>query len=259
MRSTKEYRSQLEAAYILLEGDTTTLEKFEKIKSLIGGINPDLDKKLAAVTSSLNHLKALWNTDVIHFATHSLREKTPREKKRKKALLLFIASWRSLKSEVARVQGYYQESASDPGATASAVAKTGLFAKGPFGVITFAAVAIVGVGLLLRQASTTIEISNKGCAPLSVPAELPFKLPGLRLPSSPIVSGVPASATLPALTVDVHSTNSAITATIFGQSGSYSLPRGVTNISFDGTPLLGTTTTLKLSTSKSHSLVISCN
>lgn len=257
MRSTKEYRSQLEAAYILLEGDTTTLEKFEKIKSLIGGINPDLDKKLAAVTSSLNHLKALWNTDVIHFASHSLPATTPKEKKRKKALLLFITSWKSLKSEVKRVQGYYETSTVNPVSTTGAVVKTGLFAKGPFGVITLAAIAVVGVGLLLRQATTIVLIENRGCAPLSIP-QLPYKIPGFELPSSSIPPGTPVPVTLPALSVEVYTTSSTISATILGKTGSYSLPSRVTDVRFDGNSLLNTSTTLKLATAESHTLLIQC-
>ncbi len=257
MRSTKEYRSQLEAAYILLEGDSTSLEKFEKIKSLISGINPDLDKKLAAATSSLNHLKALWNTDVIHFASHSLPATTPKEKKRKKALLLFIASWKSLKSEFMRIQGYYETSTVNPASTTAVVVKTGLFAKGPFGLITLAAIAVVGVGLLLRQATTTVTIENSGCPPLTVP-ELPYKIPGLLLPASPITAGTSAAAKLPALSVAVRASSSTISATILGQTGIYSLPARVTDVRFDGNSLLNTSTTLKLATAESHTLLIQC-
>lgn len=256
---TKQHRTQLEAAYVLLEGDTTTLEKFEKIKSLLMGINPGLDKKLDAAASALNHVKAAVSADVIHLTGHALPELTPADKKRKKALLLFITSWRSLKNEVKKVQGYYggAEDDSTTQVTAASVAKTGLFAKGPFGLITLSAVAVVGVGLFLRQATTTVTIENVGCPPLTVP-ELPFKIPGLHLPESPITPGAPASAKLPALSVDVRASSSTISATILGQTGSYSLPSHVADVRFDNASLLNQTTELKLGSSRTHSLVIEC-
>lgn len=258
MSSTKQLRTQLEAAYTLLQGDTTTLEKFEKLKTLLLGINPSLDKKLLAAGASLNHLQAAFNADIIHLTGHALPELTPADKKRKKLLLLLIASWKSLKSEVAKVQGYYTQSVEGSGSTAASIAKTALFAKGPFGLITLAAVAIVGVGLFLRHATATVNIQNLGCPPLTVPRELPFKIPGLSLPDSPIVSGTPSSATLPALTIGVRASSSSVTATILGQTGTYTLPGRTKDVVFDGKSLLNQTTELKLSSSRTHSLVIEC-
>jgi hypothetical protein len=182
--SVKQIRGQLESAYTLLTEDTTTLEKIEKLKPLLMGINPTLDQKLDAVMAHVAHLKAAFGGDLIHLASHTLPAKTESDKKRKKALLLFITSWKSLKSEVKRIQGYlpakagYDESLENSASTAGSVAKTGLFAKGPFGLITLAAVAVVGVGLLLRGVTTTVTIENTGCPQLlSHPSSFP--IPGL--------------------------------------------------------------------------------
>jgi hypothetical protein len=257
---SKQHRTQLEATYVLLEGDTTTLEKFEKIKSLLLGINPTLDAKLTQAGKALSHVKAAVAGDIIHLTGHALPELTPEDKKRKKALLLFVSSWRSLKSEVGKVRGYYESSTTNAASTSTAgsVAKTALFAKGPFGIITLAAVAIVGVGLLLRQATTTVSIENVGCPPIMVPAQLPFPIPGLKLPTSPIIAGVPSTATLPTLPIAVRAVGSTISATIFGQTGSYTLPGRVTDIRFDNASLLNQTTQLKLSSTRAHSLVVEC-
>ncbi len=257
MRSTKELRAQLEAAHTLLGGDTTTLEKIEKLKVLLTGISPALDTKLDAVFKTYSNLKSSLQGDLIHLSVQGLPEVTTEEKKRKKALIVFITSWKTLKSEVSRVQGYYSNSESG-GVSIGSVAKTGLFAKGPFGLITLVAVVIVGIGLLLCSSTTTIEIQNLGCSPLSVPAELPFKIPGISLPTQPIVSGTPGFITIPKLTVSVRSTSSSISATVLGQTGSYSLPARVTSVRFDDQSLLNQNTTLRLGDSSNHHLTIEC-
>ena len=68
MQSTRQFRTQLEAAYVLLEGDTTTIEKIEKLKVLLTGINPSLDSKLDAVSKTYNHIKSSFQGDVIHLS-----------------------------------------------------------------------------------------------------------------------------------------------------------------------------------------------
>lgn len=248
--STKKYRAQLEAAYTLLEGDTTTLAKFEKIKTLVSGISPALDAKLSAASKALAHLKAVQNLDVIHFATGALPDKTPEGKKRKKALVLFISTWKSLKSEVARVKGY--------SVGVSSAAKTATFAKGPFGLVTLAAVAIVGVGIFLKNATSDLTIENIGCPPMVVP-KIPLEIPGLKLPESPIIPGNPVTATLPALSAEITVTKTLLTATALGQTGSYVLPAGTKDVRFDNLSLIGKTTTLKLTSSSPHTFVIECN
>lgn len=257
---TRSYRTQLQAAYELLTEDTASLEKLEKLKTLLSGINPSLDKKLDRVFGTYGHLKAAWKGDVIHLSAHGLAETTPEDKRRKKLLLLFIGSWGSLKSEVKRVQGYYSQSSADPiGKTAAAsTAKTLFFAKGPFGLITGLAVLVVGAGLLLPKIITDISIENRGCPPMTVPTELPINIPGLHLPSSPIVAGTPGIASLPGIPLTVTADSSRLTARALGQSGTYYLPSGTVDVSFDGTSLLNRTTDLRLGSSPKHTLVISC-
>jgi len=258
MQSTKQIRAQLESAYVLLGEDTTTIEKLEKIKSLLLGINPSLDKKLTEAGNALNHLQAAFNTDIIHLTPHALPELTPADKKRKKLLILFITSWKSLRSEVKRVQGYYAGvKDGSPAQASGSIVKTGLFAKGPFGLITIAAVAIVGIGLLLKQATTTVEIQNLGCPPLAVP-QMEVKIPGIKLPGGPIVAGNPEYATLPTMTLIIQTNRTHLTVNAFNQTVSYTFPNHTSDVRFDDASLLDRTTTLKLGSSRSHSLTIEC-
>ena len=224
MRSTRQFRTQLEAAYTLMSGDTTTGEKLDKIKILLTGINPQFDQKLELLFKNYHHLSSAVQGDIIHLSTQGLPETTEADRKRKKALVVFVTSWKSLKSEVVKVQGYYDQSLENSSAAVASVAKTGLFAKGPFGLITVAAVVIVGVGLLLRQATTTVNIQNIGCPPLLVP-KLAVKIPGPTLPETPIVAGTSQSAT-PQCRRDYSCYQYHLTATAFDQTASYSFPSG---------------------------------
>jgi hypothetical protein len=251
--ATKSHREQLEAAYTLLTEDTTTLVKFEKIRSLLMGINSQLDQALTSTAKSLTQLKKVWNLDIIHISIDVLPTRTSEEKKRKKALLLFLTSWRSLKNEVKRVQGYETSGES----VSATTVKTALFAKGPFGTITLVAAAIVGIGLFFRSSLTTVTIINNNCPSFSVPSNIP-KIPGIKLPSSAITPDNPGVVTIPILTVEVSGTSSQLQFSTLGVSGSYTLPTRITAVTFDGESLLGKQTTLKLSSQSAHELLLTC-
>lgn len=257
---TKPYRAQLESAYELLAEDVTTAEKIEKIKTLISGINPKLDRELDKMMAAYNHLKAAADTNIVHLVGHTLPENTKVQKKHKKALLLFLASWRSLKSEVERVNGYYEDvsQTSSVGHHTGVAVKSVLFAKGAFGVITGLAILAVGAYILYQKAFTEITIENEGCPPIAVPGKLPISIPGLRLPEESITEDKPGTAALPSVTVSVHESSRVLTATVIGQTGTYVLPARTDDVIFDGTSLMGKTTALNLKNARSHQLVIKC-
>lgn len=137
------------AQRLLLDG-TTTLEKFESVRTILKGVNPALDKKLQACSSAIARIQNLKKGEVIDLSAVALPETTEEEKKRKKAILFFIRTWKDLKNEVARVQNELRAKSQGQG-VAEIGTKISAKSKGPFGVITLAAVAIVGVGLFLNR------------------------------------------------------------------------------------------------------------
>ncbi len=256
-------REKIEAAYILLTEETTTFEKFEKIRKLIHGINPSVDKTLHSASSALKKLKQHHEGEVIELSVGELPEKTEKEKKRKKALLLFITSWKSLRSEVKKVKDLYQSQETDGKISGhkhiTTIGKAFTFAKGPFGLITALALVIVGVGVLLKNASVSITIKNSGCGPLTPVVSLPFSIPGLQLPTETIVDGHEAVAIIPPLTVSVNGTEVGIVKiSAFSFTMDYMFQGGNTDIVFDNASLLGKRTVINLGESKQHELIIVC-
>ncbi len=189
----KQQREKLEAAYRLLMEDMTTYEKFEKIRTLTKGLHPKLDGALDTASGALKQLKHVHEGNVIELTAEGLPEHTEEQKKRKKHLLLFISTWKNLRSEVKRVQGIYAaETADGSGAGHHHISTAGKIfslAKGPFGLITLAAVGIVGAGMLLQNSSVSVQIANQGCAPLTPTIKMPVSIPGLKLPENSIGDG----------------------------------------------------------------------
>lgn len=102
--NSQEVKKRIEAAYTLLSEETTTREKFESIRTLIKGINPQLDKQLARVSGALADVEKLQKGQVIELSAEHLPDRTEEDKRRKRALILLIKSWRQLHSEVERVK-----------------------------------------------------------------------------------------------------------------------------------------------------------
>ncbi|OGG49891.1 hypothetical protein A2763_01765 [Candidatus Kaiserbacteria bacterium RIFCSPHIGHO2_01_FULL_54_36] len=245
------------AAQTLLLEPTTSKEKFAHIHTLLKGINPQLDTALERCADGLATLDKVLHGDVISLSADNLPEQTEEEKRRKRALVLFLGSWNKLKGEVARVEKELAaaESAGTTEARVSGWRKIGNFAKGPFGIITIVAVAIV---LTMQAVSVKVTITNQGCDTIVPDVPLPFSLPGLSLPKEPIPSGGSASATVPGLTVTVDATQSGtLTATTLGYSMDFELS-GMDDVQFDGATLLGKETTIRLSEKKEHELVLAC-
>ena len=256
-------REKIRAAVDLLMEESTTLSKFEKIRTLISGVNPKIDKTLSDISSIIKNLQKIENVEIIDLTLEALPEKTDKDKKRKKLLLLLLSSWKNLRSEVERVQNLYEEAGSDGGITTSEhtsiLGKTLGFAKGPLGFVTLAAVVIVGVLSLLNAISVTIVIKNQGCSPIQPIVRLPFPIPGIELPRETIPDGGQGVAKVPPLTANVDGTNkSTVILSAFSFSMQYQLGSGATDVIFNGQTLLGKVTSIKLSERKKHEVILKC-
>src|SRR3972149_5712191 len=173
-------REKIRAALDLLMEETTTVGKFERIKTLASGANPKIDKTLSEISSVIKNLQKIETFDVIDLTLTALPDQTDKDKKRKKLLLLLLSSWKNLRSEVARVQSLYEKANSDGQISssehASVLGKTLALAKGPLGFATLAAVVIVGAIILLNAISVTIIIKNQGCSPIQPVVRLPVPI-----------------------------------------------------------------------------------
>ncbi len=153
-----DIKRRIEAAYTLLQQETTTREKFESVRTLIKGINPQLDKQLTNVSRALSDMENLQKGQVIELSAEHLPEPTEEDKRRKRALLLFIRTWKQLASEVERVRAEVekmgeQESVKEK---ATSVSKLVGLAKGPFGIITVIALLIAGGFILINGQRSSV-------------------------------------------------------------------------------------------------------
>lgn len=136
-------RKRLEEANKLLVENSTSGEKLESLSAILKGLNPKLDKALQSCAENFSQIENLQSGDVISLTAQSIPENTEEEKKRKKAILAFIRTWKDLKEEVARVKSELENN-QGPQQQAQGAGRIITFAKGPFGLITLAAVLIVG-------------------------------------------------------------------------------------------------------------------
>lgn len=260
---SRTHKEKIDAAYILLTEETTSFEKFEKVRLLIKGLNPKIDHTLSACSNAVKQLKKIQKGEIIDLAVEALPAKSEKDKKRRKILLLFLTSWKSLKSEVGRIQKIYQEqkgsNQSSLHGNMSAIGRIFYFAKGPLGIITALALVVVGAGAVLNNSLTTITIRNRGCAPINPVVKLPVPIPFIKLPTNIIPDGGSASVTLPPLSFSVEDTQRGrIILGALNFTMEFNLPGKNTDLIFNNQSLLGKRTTIDLSSAKQHEVVIKC-
>lgn len=165
MANLKNSIKKIEVAYTLLGEDVTTIQKFEYVSTLIKGINPTVDKHLKNCAEAIVKLKKLQEGDILDLSKDLIPVNTEQEKKRKKILLTFINSWNQLRGEVKLLNEKLQDVSvsKDDLLTGQNVVDfrkiiTGL--KGPFGMITIAAVLISG-GLIFLNTRKTPTVLNQ--------------------------------------------------------------------------------------------------
>lgn len=262
----KTNKEKIDAVLQLLLDDNTSVVKFEKIRILIKGINPGIDKALESCSKGIKTLNRLQAGDVIELTAANLPEETVEQKKRKKALLLLISSWKNLKSEVARVQKLLHDqnthgkvTGGEKMATAGKIVAT---SKGPFGLITALAVVVVGAGAalaFLNSSIVNVTIKNQGCSSIAPIVKLPVSIPGIKLPEENIPNGGQGMASVPALTLNVDGTkNGLVVISAFKFTMEYNLGRGNTDLIFDSQSLIGKSTTINLGSSSNHELILRC-
>lgn len=250
----QDIQKRLEAAGQLLNQSSTTREKFNSIRNLIKGISSKLDKLLDEAGKALSHLERVENLQVIELTAEAIPEVTEEDKRRKKALLLFLGFWKDLKSEVARVQTEVNQGKhiSQP----STFAKIFSFAKGPFALITIAAVGIV----YLNSNSVEVKIKNQGCDAINPVVKIPFPIAGLKLPSVPILNGDHGYASLPKMKINIDGTTAdKIKVSAFNVSWNFDLNGDQIDLRFNGKLLNAARTEIDLGASSEHELIISCS
>lgn len=128
---------------MLLVEQTTTAEKLESLSVILKGLNPKLDIALQNCAETFTKIENLQSGDAVSLTAASIPANSEEEKRRKKKILAFIRTWEDLKDEVTRVKTELENSQGTQ-QQAQSTGKIISFAKGPFGLITIAAVLIVG-------------------------------------------------------------------------------------------------------------------
>ena len=160
----KEVLGRLKAAQELVSDDTTTRAKFEAVRKLVKGVNPRVDKALGEVNRALKIVGQIEKEEIIDLTAENWPERTKEEKKRKKAVLLLIKWWKQLKGEINRVEQEFKSQKTNKWE------RVVIKAKGPVGIITVAAIIIVGAKIWFSHGSTPFSRS-----PLPTPSPIPQK------------------------------------------------------------------------------------
>lgn len=164
-------REKINEVILLMSFDSTSFAKVEKVLSLMHGVDPRLDMKLDTVSRALFALKNIQEGDVVELVAENLPEGSESEKKKKKALLFFIKSWRELREEVERVKVELDSVKNQSlDQQAASFAKIATFAKGPFGIVTVVAIILVGGFALVRGKTSQSQLpSTQPAAAVSTP------------------------------------------------------------------------------------------
>lgn len=255
--NSQTIEKRVRAAADLLQAKELNRATFESLRSLLSGIHPRTDKVLESLSRELKHVEQVQKGDIIELTIEGLPEFTPEQKKRKKALLLFLKFWNDLKGEVKRIEKELAQAKGTPHqGNTRAMGRIWAGAKGPLGIITLVAAGVV----LLKVTEVSVVIKNSGCRPMTPVTSVAVNIPGLMLPSETIPTGGEAVAKLPPLTVSVDATApTQILLTMYGIKYNFSLETSDIHLIFDGKTLNGTTSTLNLGSRKEHTLVAQCN
>ncbi len=251
----KSIEKRLAAAHTILQADEIDRATFDSLKALLSGINPKVDKLLAATGKAFKHADQLQKGDIIELTLEAWPEATPEDKKRKKALLLFFKLWNDLKGEVARVQKEFEASHQSGQGNAGAWGNILAAAKGPLGIVTVIAVGLVAI----KMTEVSVVIRNHGCQPIEPVTSMAVNVPGFRVPGETIPDGGQAVAKLPPLSLAVDATSrNLVRLTMYGITYDFGLGSSGIRLVFDRQPLNGKTTSINLASQKEHTLDILC-
>jgi len=148
-------KERIEAAYKLLQEETSSYEKFDSIRQIVSGLNPKVDKLLASLDKNLSIIKNLKEGNIIELSAQTLPETTEKEKRRKKFLILFIRNFQELRNEVERIKNQLNNQQTQ--GNTSNIGKILIKARGPFGIITIIAIASVVILTYVAKNSETSQ------------------------------------------------------------------------------------------------------
>lgn len=211
----QEQIKRVEAAQKLLTDGATTIEKFESIRTLLQGMNPQIDKILGSCSNVLSKIKKMQEGDIIELSAETLPEETEEEKKRKKTLLLFIRYYKQLESEVERITKEFK----NVNHGADKIKTTGKIfslAKGPFGIITIVAIIIAGF--------IVFNSSNKSIPPQSIqipnkPKIKAIEFNGKRIALTKLIVGTGQDCDSPHYHAKDHTAVKALDGTVIADPG----------------------------------------
>jgi len=154
MKLPSDTHQKMMSTYQLLQQDVMSISTFEHIRTLLKGIHPGLDEKLEHCSDALSKLQKIQSGDVITLSAEALPEDTEENKKRKKALLFFMSSMKDLKSEIQRINTEFTHANQRGNSAGNQIKSWGRiigFAKGTFGIVTIAALIIIGLSVVFHK------------------------------------------------------------------------------------------------------------
>jgi len=263
---TTQQKEKIRAGLDLLCEETSSLGKIQKISTILKGINPTIDKHVESIFKIYGKIQQVKGGDVVGLSLEKIPEKTEKQKKYKKLVILLLGHYSGLKSEIKRISGLQAALATANGASEISkgektlrIGKIIATAKGPLGALTIAAAGVVALTNFVNNKSVEITIKNIGCRPIQPMAERAINIPGLKLPGEAIEDGGQNIAKIPGLNLKVEATgNGEINLSAFNLSRSYNLPREIADIIYDGQSLMRKTTEVKLGNAKTHEVIVKC-
>lgn len=147
-------REKIIAVEKILSSNSTTLDKVESATAALTGFDPRIDKRLTEIKKHLTTLRNLQEGNIIELSAERLPEETEEEKRRKKAIIFALRSLKDLKSEIVRVKRELDEHGRGEQTSTETAGQMATFAKGPFGLLTIAAIIAVG-GFVFVKGKTT--------------------------------------------------------------------------------------------------------
>jgi hypothetical protein len=263
---SKDNQKKIDAAYKLLTEEEISFKTVDNIRKLVAGIYPKLDKNIDSCIKHIKTLKKIDSGDLAGIspdAVKKLPEKTEKDKKRKKVLLLFFTSLKDLRKDLESIIGTFSEN----GSAENAPKQSGLtpgkifkFFKGPLGLLSLGAFTAAFLFNWLNNNSVNVLINNNGCNPITPAVSLPVKIPGIKLPTETIPDGGSATAVLPPLflTVD-NSQRQLVVLRVLGVNLDFQLLGDGIDLVFDGESLLNRQTAINLGDNNSHILDVNCD
>ena len=249
IKLAEKNKKRVRAGLELLCEETTSLDKICKAATMLSRISPEMDGKLGKISEIAQKLKAVSEGDVIGLSAEKLPEKTKLQRKRKKLMLMLLTHTKDLKSEVERINA---------AKTAVGGGKILATMKGPLGLVTIGAAAIVAVGAWLSSISVEVNVKNLGCRPVQPIIEQRVDIPGLKLPAEAIGSGESDVVKIPGLTMKVEIVGGKVNLEVMGKTKSYALPGEIRDVIFDGQTLMGSSRIIELGKAKKHELILVC-